>query len=204
MKAITAVQQPDSTNPYEETSSAIVLRLPKKTDSRCLQWSTSLTAPLSNFVTFPKSNLAVVTAVRGTVVLNTECTGTLSIPSSIRVQVVSKSSGLCKSLQIGIEMNRNSQNQKFKWIEVNRSLASSSADYKPCFSVAVGAVMCFSLHHGESSVSAQANGSAVTVTKHSVPFITKENRQYLSLYVVIDSPRHKMTVAIREDSSPSC
>ena len=208
VKAIT-LQQPGSTNSYEEESSTTLLRLPKipAGGGNRLKWSKSAG------VNFPKPNLAIVEPTGAVIDLRTT---EINVPSSIRVQVISKSSASYTNLYIGFEIEKsiftmtrsgsrqygNAVKYDLKAAEVTDSVATLG--YSRLLSVSVGCAAYFSLHLTKEFLCTQVNGTTTakaTLGKASQEANTKSTYKLLFR---VTGPTERITVAVREDRSPCC
>ena len=222
VKALTLLQQPGSTNSYEEESPATVLRLPRISYRyNRLMWSQPFGngQSVSDGVKFVKPNLAIVEATHRWHVIDLRTTE-IAVPSSIRVQVFSESSASYSDLKVGFEINqrikfkydRNKyeyRNQPSEIIGATVSGSVAKLGDSRLVSVPVGCAMYFSLYITEATLCTQVNGttSATTSTTASAKCRTAQEETVESstykLLVRVTGPTERTTFAIREDKLPT-
>ena len=219
VKAVTLLQQPGSTNLYEEGSPAIVLRLPKipKLPSDHLKWSISQVRKDNSgsrgiSVEFPKMNLATIKATGesdGAIVLHTT---EIKVPYSMRVQVFANSSQSYRTIHVGIEINKRPRGRRHYTEQGQQGYYISGAEVTSSVvtlgdsgvSVPVGCAIYFSLHITGASLCTQVNGAISAKTSLDTALEHALVKSTCTLLVEIINPTERMTIAIQEDTSPCC
>ena len=214
MKALKLLQQPDSTNPYEEGSPATVLRLPRipSSQNQYLQWS-KLDNPVSDKVEFSRPNLATIEATA----CNTDITlltTEIQVPSSVRVQVISKSSASYKEIDVGFEISKKSLSGTFPFGQlqdadhhVNGAVVSNSVaklGMSRRFTVSVGCAVYISLHITGQSLCTQVNETRIVQNSLGKASEEANKKSKYTLRVRVINPTERITIAIREDTCPCC